>query len=62
MIAGRIVWGLVMFACMGFDVTSFGFAAFVAGALTNAIPGIVLQLVLIPLLVLLIDKRKYNYK
>lgn len=59
MIAGRIVWGLVMFGYAGFDVESFGFAAFVAGALTNALPGIALQLVLIPVLVLLINKKKY---
>ena len=59
MIAGRIVWGLAMFVCVGFDTGSFGFTAFVAGALTNALPGIVLQLVLIPVLVLLIHKNKY---
>lgn len=57
MILGRIVWGVVMFACMGFDVSKFGLTAFFAGAFTNAIPGIVLQLVLIPLLVVLLDKN-----
>lgn len=59
MIAGRIVWGIMMFACMGFDAGNFGFAAFIAGALINALPGIALQVVLIPVLVLLINKKKY---
>ena len=60
MIAGRIVWGLVMFGCMGFDGGAFGLNAFLSGAIFNAIPGIVLQLVLIPVLVILINKKKYN--
>ncbi len=57
MALGRIVWGVVMFACMGFQVSKFGLAAFVAGAFTNAIPGIVLQIILIPILVILLDKN-----
>jgi len=52
MITGRLVWGLVMFACMGFDATKFGLSAFLAGAVINAIPGIILQLVLVPVLVI----------
>ena len=58
MLLGRIVWGIVMFACMGLDVSRFGFTAFVAGAFTNAIPGIVLQILLVPILVILIEKNK----
>lgn len=57
MILGRIVWGIVMFACMGLDASRFGFAAFAAGAFTNAIPGIILQIILIPLLVILLNKK-----
>ena len=60
MVAGRAVWGFVMFGCMGFDSGAFGFSAFLSGALLNAIPGIVLQLVLIPILVILINKKRYN--
>ena len=56
MVAGRIVWGLAMFACMGFDASKFGMAAFVAGAVTTAIPGIIVQIVLIPLLVIVLEK------
>lgn len=52
MIIGRLLWGMVMFACMGFDASKFGLSAFLAGAVINAIPGIILQLVLVPVLVI----------
>ena len=58
MIIGRFVWGAVQFACMGFDASKFGFAAFWAGAVANAIPGIILQIVLIPVVVMLLEKTK----
>ena len=56
MIIGRLVWGAVMFICMGFDVSAFGLHAFMAGAVLNAVPGIVLQLVLIPSVVITLEK------
>jgi len=58
MIAGRLVWGLARFLCTGLDVSQFGLSAFWAGAVVNAIPGIILQLILIPLIVKAFDKRK----
>ncbi len=58
MLAGRFVWGAVMFLCMGADSGAFGIAAFVAGAFTNAIPGIILQLVLVPVIVMLFENSK----
>lgn len=51
MFLGRIVWGVVRVILYGLGKSEFGWAAFMAGAFINAIPGIVLQLVLIPLLV-----------
>ena len=46
-------------ACvLGIDGNSFTFAAFIAGAFTNAIPGIAVQIVLIPILVMVIDNPK----
>ena len=36
--------------------SAFTFAAFVAGAFTNAIPGIILQLVALPAIVRALDK------
>ena len=56
MLIGRIVWGAVMFACMGFDVSAFGLQAFMTAAVLNAVPGIVVQIVLIPLLVITLEK------
>ncbi len=58
MIVGRLVWGVVQFACMGLDNAKFGFEAFWAGAVVNAIPGIILQIVLIPVVVMLLEKTK----
>lgn len=56
MIIGRVVWGIVMFICMGFDTAMFGFEAFISGAITTAIPGIILQIVLIPIIVIALEK------
>lgn len=58
MIAGRLVWGVAMFVCMGINGGAFTFSAFLAGAFTNAVPGIILQIVLIPVLVMIIDNPK----
>ena len=58
MMAGRIVWGIAMFVLLGINGTSFTFSAFVAGAFTNAIPGIAVQIVLVPILVMLLDNPK----
>ena len=56
MIAGRLVWGLVQLCCVGFDVSKFSLAAFWSGAVANAVPGIIIQLILIPVLVLTMEK------
>lgn len=58
MTAGRIVWGIASAVCVGLGGESFTFAAFIAGAVTNAIPGIIVQIVLVPVLIMLIDNPK----
>lgn len=58
MIVGRLVWGAAMFVCLGIAGSNFTLSAFLAGAITNAIPGIVVQLVLIPILVMMLDNSK----
>lgn len=58
MIVGRIVWGIAMFICLGISGGGFTFAAFMAGAFTNAIPGIIVQIILIPTLVMMLDNKK----
>lgn len=60
MMVGRIVWGVIMFGCMGFDASKFGMSAFLGGAILNAVPGIVLQIVLIPILVIALEKVVNN--
>ncbi len=62
MLAGRAVWGVVQFCCMGLDSTRFSFSAFISGAVINALPGIVVQIVLIPIIVMIFDKQKYIKK
>lgn len=56
MLAGRLVWGGIMVVLMGLSHSVFTWAAFVAGAFTNAIPGIIVHIVLIPMLVLALQK------
>ena len=56
MIAGRIVWGIVRLILAGLSGTQFTWALFLAGAITTAIPGIILQLVLIPVLVMALER------
>ena len=56
MVAGRIIWGIAMTTCMGITGGAFTFSAFIAGAITNAIPGIIVQIVLVPILVMLAEK------
>lgn len=58
MIAGRLVWGAAQMVILGLNGGSFPFSAFVAGAFTSAIPGIVLQLVLVPMLVRALEKAR----
>lgn len=57
MILGRIVWGIAQMILMGVQGNPFGFQAFLGGALFSAIPGIILQLVLVPALILLLEKN-----
>lgn len=52
MLAGRVVWGVARTVLYGLGKAPFGFAAFIAGGFTNAVPGIILHIVLIPILVM----------
>lgn len=58
MLCGRVVWGIARLIFAGIQGSSFTFSAFIAGALTTAIPGIIVQLVLIPLVVLALRRAK----
>lgn len=56
MILGRIVWGIAMLVLLGLRGGSFTWQAFIAGAFTTAIPGIILQLILIPIIMLALHR------
>ena len=57
MLLGRFAWGAMMYM-----LTGIVFEAFLASAFINALPGIVLQLVLIPLIMNFVVKNiKDNY-
>ncbi len=56
MVLGRIVWGGVQFAIAGLQHSTFTPALFLAGAVTSAIPGIILQIVLIPLIIMALER------
>lgn len=58
MIAGRLAWGTVSIIFYGIAGKSFGWQFFLGGALLNAVPGIILQLVLIPLVILTLKRAK----
>ncbi len=56
MVAGRLVWGLVRLILAGLTGSEFTAALFLAGAVTNAVPGIILHIVLIPVLVMAMER------
>ena len=60
MILGRIVWGMVSLVIYGVTNAVFTWQIFIGGALLNAIPGIILQLIVVPALVLVIEKNWRN--
>lgn len=53
MVAGRIVWGCVQYLLIG---PTFTVVLFIEGAITTSLPGIILQLAVIPPLVALMER------
>ena len=56
MLAGRVVWGVVQTIQMGVFGNGFTMQMFLAGAFINAIPGIIAQLILIPVIMLALGR------
>ncbi len=52
MIAGRIVWGVAMLVLLSFYGMPFTFKMFISGALINSVPGLIAQIVIIPVLLI----------
>lgn len=57
MLAGRLVWGTVRTVLYGLGKSEFGWTLFITEGFLNAIPGIIVQLVLIPVLVMTLRKQ-----
>lgn len=56
MLGGRIVWGISRYIMAGLSGSHFDFSLFIAGAFTQAIPGIICQIILVPLIVIALKK------
>ena len=55
-LGGRVVWGIVMAVLLATQSTAFTFSMFAGSAFTTALPGIILQLILIPAVMLLLNR------
>lgn len=60
MLSGRVVWGIVRLILSGVSGSAFTWTMFLGGAILNAIPGIIVQIVLVPILVLALRKAKIS--
>jgi len=58
MLIGRVVWGIARFVISFLTKDQFGMAIFWAQAFINALPGIVLHIVLIPVIVMALQKSR----
>ena len=56
MVGGRLVWGAMRVLLSGVAGQAFTWEMFLSGALLTAVPGIILQLTLIPALMLALDR------
>ena len=58
MLAGRVVWGVAQVILLGISGGAFTFSAFIAGAFAKAVPGIIIQLILIPAIMVALGRAK----
>lgn len=58
MLIGRVVWGAVSMVVYGVMGNAFSVQMFMAGAFLNAVPGIVMQIVLIPVIIMALKKAR----
>ena len=59
MICGRITWGIAKSVLLGISGKTFTFHAFIVQGIADALPGIILQLILIPIIVKLFDMNTF---
>lgn len=56
MLAGRVVWGIAEVLLLGLGENGFTWEMFLAGAFLKAFPGIILQLIFIPAVMLVLNR------
>ena len=56
MLAGRIIWGIARVILAGLAQSEFAWTAFLSGAFVNAVPGIIVHILLIPVLVIALKR------
>ncbi len=56
MVSGRVVWVLAEIALLGISANGFTWQMFISGALLNAIPGIIVQLILLPAIMVALNR------
>ena len=61
-LVGRVVWGIARLVIAQLFEMSFSWQIFLSGAFLTAIPGIIVQLVLIPILILSLKKEALRYQ
>ncbi len=59
MIIGRVVWGITEVILLGINGKAFTMSAFITSSFLNSIPGIILQLVLIPIIMVALGRAKF---
>lgn len=60
MLFGRVIWGIAKAILLGLKGKPFGISAFIAGGFLDALPGIILQIILIPIIIIILNKSKIN--
>lgn len=58
MIGGRIINGIATAIFMGMLGNPYGISAFISGAFVTALPGIIIQIVLIPVIIIALTRAK----
>lgn len=59
MLSGRAVLGIANVALLGLSGKSYAWSAFIAGAFVTALPGIIMQLILVPVIFAILQKNKH---
>lgn len=57
MILGRVVWGGARLVIAGVTANPFTWQMFIGGALLEAVPGIIIQIIVIPIIVMAVKKH-----